>query len=59
MFVKIKVTSKPGAWHKVVSKMILEHGDEDKRHYALIEEDILESQGCFVKKVRLKLLFER
>lgn len=56
---KIRVTNKHSAWHKVVSKMILEHRGEDERHYALIEEDILERERCFVKKVRLKLLFER
>ena len=38
--------------------MILEYRNEDEKCYALIKEEILESQGCFVKKVRLKLLLE-
>lgn len=45
-------------WCKVFSKMILEYRNEDEKCYALIKEEILESQGCFVKKVRLKLLLE-
>ena len=45
-------------WCKVFSKMILEYRTEDEKCYALIKEEILESQGCFVKKVRLKLLLE-
>lgn len=59
IFVKIKVINKQSAWHKAVSKMILEYGNEDKKCYASIKEEILESQGCFMKKVGLKLLLER
>ena len=59
VFVKTEEISKRSAWQKVVSKMILEYGNEDKKCYALIKEEILESQGGFMKKVRLKGLVER
>lgn len=59
MFVKVKVTKQ--AWCLAQSSFKNDSWiwDEDKGHYASIEEDILESQECFVKKGRLQFLFER